>query len=131
MFYKQIQCYGITNRFEAMLTDVGPIFNNQNTILMATFGHGKLMLVHETRLFYFKGEGIDDFNRESNEVINAIIGNIYIYICNIFCLVYYLYRYPILGVFTTRKYRLSWSLYLLSKNFGCINVMDINYTIIF
>ena len=69
-----IESDGVTNRFEAMLSDIGPIFNNQNTVLMASFGNNKLMLMHETRIFYFKGDGIDDYNRQSNELITTIIG---------------------------------------------------------
>ena len=60
---------------------------------MGSFKNGKLMLMHETRIFYFKAcDFINDYNLESNNLISIII-----------------------NVFTTRKYRLLWSLYLLTK----------------
>eukprot|EP00484_Ammonia_sp_Unknown_P012258 CAMPEP_0197079060 /NCGR_PEP_ID=MMETSP1384-20130603/213433_1 /TAXON_ID=29189 /ORGANISM="Ammonia sp." /LENGTH=391 /DNA_ID=CAMNT_0042517931 /DNA_START=356 /DNA_END=1531 /DNA_ORIENTATION=- len=75
---------------------IQPYFNNQNSILMAARScHGDLMLMHETRIFYFRFDSkktkTDRLYAEATQELMTLL----------------------LGMLTTRKYRLLSSFYLL------------------
>jgi len=89
-----------------------PFFNNQNTIVMVARSHsGYLLLMHETRIFFFEFVGVRDESDEAHGASMAI-DNVMADDVN-YAEAAQHFTNLVLSMLTVRKYRLLTSFYLL------------------
>jgi len=101
---------GREHQYDSQATQ--PFFNNQNTIVMVARSHrGYLMLMHETRVFFFEYVGVRDENDEAHGASMAI-DNVMADDVNYADAAQHFINL-VLSMLTVRKYRLLTSFYLL------------------